>query len=121
MSAVQAVNKVRERVEMPGVDARYLTGKDVFRERIKAERAVELYLEGKRFFDLSRWGDAHKLKHKQIYGVDLIENGGRPTGYNISRTALPVTTLTFEQKHYKWPIPLSDALMFKEFKQNPGW
>lgn len=121
MSAVQAVNKVRERVLMPGVDARYLTGKDVFRERIKTERAVELYLEGKRFFDLSRWGDAHKLKHKQIFGVDLIENGGRPTGYNVSRTALPVYTLTFEQKHYKWPIPLSDALMFKEFKQNPGW
>ena len=121
MSAVQAVNKVRERVEMPGVNSRYLTDKVSFRQRIKNERAVELYLEGKRFFDLSRWGDAHKMQHRQLYGVDLIENAGRPTGYNISRTALPVVTLTFEQKHYKWPIPLSDALMFKEFKQNPGW
>ena len=121
MSAVQAVNKVRERVEMPGVNPMYLANKDTFRQRIKNERAVELYLEGKRFFDLSRWGDAHKLQHKQLYGVDLIENPGRPTGYNISRTSLPVVTLTFEQKHYKWPIPLSDALMFKEFKQNPGW
>ncbi|NLE34091.1 MAG: RagB/SusD family nutrient uptake outer membrane protein [Bacteroidales bacterium] len=121
MSAVQALNKVRERIMMPGVHSRYLTGKEAFRERIKNERAVELYLEGKRFFDLSRWGDAHKMQHRQLYGVDLIENAGRPTGYNISRTALPVVTLTFEQKHYKWPIPLTDALMFEEFKQNPGW
>lgn len=121
MSAVQAVNKVRERMLMPGVNTIYLASKETFRQRIKNERAVELYLEGKRFFDLSRWGDAHKMQHKQLYGVDLIENPGRPTGYNISRTALPVVTLTFEQKHYKWPIPLSDALMFKEFTQNPGW
>lgn len=121
MSAVQAVNKVRERMEMPGVHSSYLTSKETFRQRIKNERAVELYLEGKRFFDLSRWGDAHKMQHKQLYGVDLIENSGRPTGYNISRTPLPVVTLTFEQKHYKWPIPMADALMFKEFTQNPGW
>jgi hypothetical protein len=121
MTAVQAVNKVRARVEMPGVNSIYLTNKDTFRERIKNERAVELYLEGKRFFDLSRWGDAHKIEHRQIYGVNFVENSAGPTGYQISTTSIPVYTLTFDQKHYKWPIPTTDAVMFKEFKQNPGW
>lgn len=121
MTAVQALNKIRERVEMPPVNAIYLASKETFRERIKNERAVELYLEGKRFFDLSRWGDAHKLEHKTIYGVNFIENSGQPTGYSISRSTTPIFTLTFDQKHYKWPIPSDDATMFTEFKQNPGW
>lgn len=121
ISAVQAVNEVRARVNMPGVAAQYLLDKDVFRTRIKNERAVELFLEGKRFFDLSRWGDAHKLEHRAIYGASFIADAAKPTGYTISRTSNPVITYVFEQKHYRWPIPTADALMFKEFKQNPGW
>lgn len=121
LSAVEAVNLVRARVGMPGVKSNYLNDKDSFRERIKNERAVELYLEGKRFFDLSRWGDAHKAKHRQLYSLDFQEDAGSPTGYVISRATTPFFTLTFDQKHYKWPIPLEDALMFEEFKQNPGW
>ena len=121
MSAVEAVNIVRARVGMPPVNSSYLTSKESFRERIKNERAVELFLEGKRFFDLSRWGDASKMKHRQLYAMDFQENSSSPTGYFISRASTPFFTLTFEEKHYKWPIPLSDALMFDEFKQNPGW
>lgn len=121
LSAVDAVNAVRARVGMPAVNSRYLGSKDSFRERIKNERAVELFLEGKRFFDLSRWGDAHKAEHRELYAENFTEDGGSPTGYVISRATTPFFTLTFNQKHYKWPIPLEDALMFDEFKQNPGW
>jgi len=121
LTAVEAVNLVRDRVGMPGVAASYLTNATVFRERIKNERAVELYLEGKRFFDLSRWGDAHKLEHRAIYGASFVADGSKPTGYTITRTSTPVFTLVFDQKHYRWPIRTADALMFKEFKQNPGW
>lgn len=121
MSAVDAVNMVRARVNMPAVSAIYTGTKEDFRERIKNERAVELYLEGKRLFDLMRWGDASKIEHKVLYGISLTEDPGQPTGYNIQQEATPVVSLTFDQKHYKWPIPLEDALIFKEFEQNPGW
>ncbi len=121
LSAVDAVNMVRERVKMPPVNASYLSSKDVFRERIKNERAVELFLEGKRFFDLSRWGDAHKLEFKQYLSDDFTLDPSMPTGYRINRNPDPYFTRTFDQKHYKWPVPLTDALMFDEFEQNPGW
>ena len=55
MSAVDAVNVVRARVKMPPVNSIYLT-KDALRLRIQNERAVEFFLEGKRLFDLMRWG-----------------------------------------------------------------
>ncbi len=121
MTSVQAVNKVRNRVGMPDVNAMYLTDKATFRERIKNERGVELYLEGKRFFDLSRWHDASKSEHKNIYATDFTVDATKPTGFLISKSSLPAFTFTFEEKHYRWPIPLEDALMFTEFEQNPGW
>lgn len=121
ISAVEAVNMIRNRVNMPDVDAIYLTSKEAFRDRIKNERAVELFLEGKRFFDLSRWGDAHKMEHKQLFADDFTYNPSSPTGFSISRSSVPFASYTFDMKHYKWPIPLQDALMFEEFEQNPGW
>ena len=121
MTAVEAVNKVRARVGMPPVDQRYLTSKESFRERIKNERAVELFLEGKRYFDLKRWKDADKLEHRAIYAHDFVEDPSQPTGFRIFKSEQPIFTLTFEEKHYRWPIPLEDALMYPEFKQNPGW
>ncbi|MCW3786321.1 RagB/SusD family nutrient uptake outer membrane protein [Plebeiibacterium sediminum] len=121
LSAVEAVNIVRARVGMPPVNSIYLEDAGSFRERIKNERAVEFYLEGKRFFDLSRWGDAHKAEHRELYALDFQADAGSPTGYIITRSTTPFFTLTFNQKHYRWPIPLEDALMFEEFEQNPGW
>ncbi|WNH11886.1 RagB/SusD family nutrient uptake outer membrane protein [Thalassobellus suaedae] len=121
ISAVEAVNIVRDRVKMPPVNTSYLASKEMFRTRIKNERAVELYLEGKRFFDLSRWGDASKLEYKQYFEDNFTEDPASPTGYIIERASEPYFTRTFDQKHYKWPIPLQDALMFESFKQNPGW
>ncbi|MFB6341425.1 RagB/SusD family nutrient uptake outer membrane protein [Saccharicrinis sp. FJH62] len=121
LTAAQAVNKVRARVKMPAVNAMYLADKNTFRERIKNERAIEFFLEGKRFFDLSRWGDASKIENKTVYGIDLVKDLQTETGYRFNRSSDPVFTYTFSSKHYRWPIPLGDATMFKEFKQNPGW
>lgn len=120
LTAVEAVNLVRARVEMPPVNNIYLNQAD-FRERIKNERAVELFLEGKRLFDLMRWGDAHKTEHRMLYSVEFVPNDAQPTGFDISRSESPFFTLTFTERQYSWPVPISDATMFEEFQQNPGW
>jgi hypothetical protein len=121
LSALDALNKIRQRVNMPPVDSKYLTDKNTFRERIKNERAIEFYLEGKRFFDLARWGDASKIEHKQVFGITITTDASKPTGYAFTTNTTPVNTLSFDQKHYRWPIRSEDATMFPEFKQNPGW
>ena len=121
LSAVDAVNVVRERVGMPPVHSNYLSSKEAFRDRIKNERAVEFFLEGKRLFDLMRWGDAHRMEHRALYARNYEEDPGSPTGFSISRSDSPFVTYTFDQRQYRWPIPLTDALMFEEFEQNPGW
>lgn len=121
MSAVDAVNMVRARVKMPLVNSIYLTDKNTFRERIRNERAVELYLENKRFFDLKRWHLSSEKAYKDIYAMDIVEDATQPTGYRFQRNPTPVISLVFEPKQYRFPIPLPDGSMFDLFQQNPGW
>jgi len=119
MTAVEALNMVRNRVGMPDFPSG--ASQDEFREQIKQERAVELFLEGQRFFDLKRWHDSHKAQHREIWGVQIEPSDGTPTGYSYQRSSQPVITLSFQEKHYRFPIPTQDANMFEEFQQNPGW
>jgi len=54
-AGIAHVNKVRARVGLPAIS---FTNQAALRTAIKAERRAELGLEGERFFDLVRWGDA---------------------------------------------------------------
>lgn len=121
MTAAEAVNKVRARAGMPGVDNRYLTDRNTFRERIKNERAVELFFENKRLFDLQRWQDIDRTEHTMLYGANFEEDSSQPTGFSITRTNNPVRIRPYTARHYRIPVPFQDANMFEEFNQNPGW
>lgn len=54
-AAMAAMNRVRDRVGLAPVSG--LSGNALF-EAIKLERRLELAMEGHRFYDLVRWGDA---------------------------------------------------------------
>jgi hypothetical protein len=121
ITALEAINIVRERAGVPPVNSIYLSTKDDFRERIRNERTVELFLEGKRIFDLMRWGVAHEPEYKELYSVEFTHDDSKPTGFHISISTTPFHKNVFEQRQYSWPIPTNDAYMFEEFEQNPGW
>lgn len=63
-AAENLVNQVRSRVSLPGVT---YTTQAAMRTTIKKERRAELGLEGERFFDLVRWGDAVSVLGPQGY------------------------------------------------------
>jgi hypothetical protein len=91
LTAVEAVNIVRARVmcppytnsypelydvqkggtPLPPVDAKYTASKELYRETIRKERAVELAFEGKRFNDARRWGVASSLKYREKYELQF--------------------------------------------------
>ncbi len=53
--AVEAVNKVRRRGNLPDLDASKFANNQVFFDAIEQERIIELAAEGQRGFDLRRW------------------------------------------------------------------
>src|SRR5690606_33564238 len=69
LTAVDAVNKVRHRANMPHVNSKFTGDKDTFRKRIWNELAVEFFAEGHRWFDIRRWHVGHLDEYKKIYSL----------------------------------------------------
>ena len=109
--AVECVNRVRSRVDMPGINSgpEWLAagGQDGLRQRIRDERAFELAGEGHRFSDIRRWGIAKEL-------LD-----GRK---EVEFTGTTLFTRTFEVRHNLWPIPSEETTNNPNLlPNNPGW
>lgn len=128
-SAVDAINKVRERVGMVNVRAERTSSAIKFRDAIRDERAVELLLENHRWFDIRRWMTAEELLSvpNPIKGVRAIPSTPTkdvpPVDNKFTYQLKDVTEeiRVFERKHYWYPIPESEANRFVRFQQNPGW
>lgn len=112
-SAVEAVNIIRNRATVPDVDPRFLS-KDVFREIVRQERAVELAFESHRWFDLRRWYVSHlpQYREKYVLEYDRDQTYFQKKLYN---------TIVFEEKHYWLPFAVGQVTLYPEFEQNPGW
>ncbi len=134
------VNEIRERagrtVQGPGTDrttmavaptdpritwARYrvepyrtpFAGQAQARQAVRAERRLELAMEGQRFFDLRRWGVLEQTLNDYL----AVERTRRPH----LLAAQPVT-----ERHRTYPIPntqieLSRVGTEARLTQNPGW
>ncbi len=77
LTALSALNVIRERGGLPALD---MNNKDELREEIKRERAVELFAEGHRNFDMRRWKEA-EVFGGPFYGFRFDLNATRD-GYD---------------------------------------
>ena len=91
---------------------------DYAREAVRAERRVELAMEGQRLFDLRRWGIADAILNGYINGI-----GG---GAEENRRLYLRQAEAFTDKHSLYPLPqiqidLSRVGGQPTLTQNPGW
>lgn len=114
LTAVDAVNIVRSRSNMPDVNSKFTGSQEAFRQRIRNERSVELCFEGSRWNDMRRWYIAHLPENKVQY--DLVFDKGH-TFFN----RVVVFNRVFEQKHYWMPFYKQQTQLYPEWPQNPGW
>jgi hypothetical protein len=88
------------------------------REAVRAERRLELALEGQRFFDLRRWGIGATVINGYLTGV----GGGRED----TRRLYLAKAEPYTARHNLFPIPniqidLSKVGTESRLTQNPGW
>jgi len=130
LTALGAVNKIRDRAGVGHVADKFLASTETFMGELRRERAVELAFEGHRFNDLRRWllltEKPYTLKKvvyfdraKDVTSAVLYANPKNGHVLNFKETVFFERQLGL--KHYWFPFLKSDVNMYKEFKQNPGW
>jgi hypothetical protein len=125
LSALDAVNMVRNRAGMPSITASpaaYLTARTThgelssdlpFRLAVRNERCVELAYEAHYWWDLRRWKRSHLLE-KQVWRLQFDKDYT-----SVSREIQQPYPI--EMKHYWLPFPTEVTQMYEGFEQNPGW
>jgi starch-binding outer membrane protein, SusD/RagB family len=130
LSAVDAVNKIRDRAGVGHVASQYLGSTDSFMSELRRERAVELAFEGHRFTDLRRWLllTEKPYTYKKAVFFDrandvtssvLYANPQNGHVLNLTETVLLERQLV--SKHYWLPFLKSDVSLYAGFYQNSGW
>jgi hypothetical protein len=125
LSALDAVNMVRDRVNMPLITAdpaAYSTARTThgelssdhpFRLAVRNERCVELAYEGHYWSDLRRWKRLHLLE-KQVWRLQFDQSYT-----SVSREIQQPYPV--DLKHYWLPFPTEVTQMYEGWEQNPGW
>lgn len=118
-AAVDAVNKVRERVDMPALP--YGMATDVFESRLRNERRVEFAYEDHRFYDVRRWNILSQTE-KSATGMKILKTDDGSFIYN--RVQIRNTPEMSEDRYLIRPIPFDQENIYKQYGvdfQNPGW
>lgn len=108
MSALQAINLVRERSHMPDLT-------DVNQAAIEHERTVELGFENNRVWDVRRWKEGTKYFNVPVNRIE-ITNGASGLTFNVK----VLESRTFYDKMNWYPIPQSEIIK-TGWAQNAGW
>jgi hypothetical protein len=119
VEAYNAINTIRARAGQPALP-NGLT-KEQFRERVRNERAVELYFEDIRFWDIRRWLIAENdgVMKGDFFGFEFKANNfDAPTKYSYEIKKFE--TRTFLPKMYLHPYLRSEVLK-GYIVQNPGY
>lgn len=146
-----SINKLRDRAAVAHLTNSLASANGLdMKTEIRRERTVELYREGKRFDDLKRWGILEEsLNPSRLgmvvgdasYATDFKDENGDPIAdayksgsyvWGEEAYETPAGTLncvvidsyqnhSVAQKHYLYPIPLSQIILNPELRQNPGY
>ncbi len=108
------LNKVRNRASLPNVSA---LSQEQMRAVIQHERRVELVFEEHRSWDVRRWKIASSTLGAPLMGVQIER---KPLG-GYTYMPVKVEQRVFQPKMYWYPIPQSEVLKLKQWKQNNGW
>ena len=115
-----AVKAIRNRVGLPYTDK----GGSALWDAIRQERRVELAYEGLWYWDLRRWGVAHKqypegLTGYQQHGLKIESNGDGSFTYTY--VSVDDQDRNFPQKMYRFPMPTGELNNNALVEQYPEW
>lgn len=117
----KAFNQVRYRAGLPGLTQGQLISRTETFEQIKRERMVEFMGEGRRFYDVRRWGIYEDVDSEPIVGLNIVAN---KNGGFYQRTVVDEKMYrdrVVNRKLLFLPISKSELRKVQLLDQNPGY
>ncbi len=120
LTAAQAANVIRNRIGQADIPEKYTAAKELFRERIRNERCIELAFEGHHYYyDIRRWKTAPELMSRTLYGMyveSVTKSDEYPIGRKFEVRAIPDNRqCVWKDYMYYIPFPDSEAYKLKNF------
>lgn len=106
------INMIRNRAGMPNMNKAVYNTQEKVRELYRRERRVEFTFEGKRYWDIRRWGIGNETMNGPALGAY------NPKTNNYVR--LENRTCTFP-KYDAWPLPQDELNSNPNIEQTSGW
>ena len=116
----KGIQPIRIRAGIPDYTPAEYEDQNLFREKLKRERQIELMGEGHRYYDIRRWKDADVEESLPIYGCNTLMTEKWKDVFHVP-VAVPSLPTNFSRKMYFWPISHSELKRNKMLTQNPGW
>ena len=119
---VKYFNMIRYRAGLPGITEADAADKEKMRELIKRERQVEFALEGRRFYDLRRWGDLQSTLADPFITMNVDAKSTDPKKF-YTRTVSSYQYAVYNVTNKQCLYPIKQSLIDRNAKldQNPGW
>lgn len=113
-------SQVRFRAGLPDLSPTEYADKNIFRDKLKRERQVELFMEAARYFDLRRWKDADIEENTPLTGMNIDIKAGDNRERFYKETPIMMSKV-FMPKMYFWPIATHELKRNSKLSQSPGW
>lgn len=116
--ALEVVNKIRHRGNLPALKPEKYADKETFFYTIEQERIIELYVEGQRFFDLRRWRSIERAFRapQTSPGYKTYDTHGAERTHYFNNTNYETY-----QRQYIFRIPPSERNKNPNLTQNTPW
>lgn len=117
---ISAFNQIRYRAGLPGLRPQDYVTEESMDKQIVTERLVEFLAEGRRFYDIRRWGIYEEEENKPIEGMNIT--GDQYDFYQRSVvTHADYRNRVVDRKTVFLPIPRDEMRKASKLDQNPGW
>lgn len=117
---IAAFNQIRYRAGLPGLRPQDYATEESMNEQIITERLVEFLAEGRRFYDLRRWGIYEEEENKPIEGMNV--EAGKSEFFQRTIVNHPdYRNRVVDKKTVFLPISRDEVRKAPLLDQNPGW
>jgi starch-binding outer membrane protein, SusD/RagB family len=115
---VKYLNLIRERAGIPGYGSTGLpvpASKEAMREKIWAERRIELAFETHRWFDIRRWKILEQTVNGALHGMNVDKDG------NDFYKRTTITNRVYRKAYYWFPVEQTELDRARLVVQAPFW